>query len=452
MQEQTKPDPPSAGTLSELITDRNGAAAIEAPINDSPKLKRGGVSQRAVNQRAWAPLSIPAFRAFWIAGLFSNMGTWMHETGAQWLMTSLEPSPAMVSAVRTAMTIPVFCLALPAGVWADRFNRRTWLLSSQMLLLGIAAVMAVLAALDWITPSLLLVLTAAMGIGMILNQPAWQALTPELVPPAMVPAAVAIGSVSFNLARSLGPVMAGLLISELGVWAAFSMNALSFLAVVAALLVWSPQIEESSSRSSPEFMSELRKGLFVIQNSIPLRNALLRVLVFAFSASILWSLLALVATEKLHFQERGFGVCLGLIGVGAVTAVWFLPAARLRYSSEAILLAGQIAFAAVLLSIGLTELAWVIMPALLLVGASWMSTMTTLNATAQVYLPRKFRARGMSAYLMAFALGMALGSAVWGWLAWGQGLSLAFSVAACSLVISAAWMHSYKIGTLNIAP
>ncbi len=405
---------------------------------------------RDVNKRAWAPLSIPAYRTFWIAGLFSNMGTWMHETGAQWLMTSLEPSPAMVSAVRTAMTIPVFCLALPAGVWADRFNRRTWLLSSQLLLLVIAAVMAILAALDLITPSLLLVLTVAMGIGMILNQPAWQALTPELVPPAMVPAAVAIGSVSFNLARSLGPVLAGLIIAEVGVWAAFSMNALSFLAVMAALLVWSPEIEESSSRSSPEFMNELRKGIFVVSNSAPLRNALMRVMVFAFSASILWSLLALVATEKLGFQERGFGLCLGLIGGGAVAAAWFMPTARYRYSSETICLAGQLAYAAVLLTIGLTSMAWLMMPALLLVGACWMAIMTTLNATAQVYLPRKFRARGMAAYLMAFALGMALGSLAWGWLAWGQGLNFAFTLAACCLVVSAAAMHRLKIGTLNI--
>ena len=112
----------------------------------------------------WAPLTIPAYRSFWVAGLFSNMGTWMHETGAQWLMTSLDSSPAMVSAVRTVMTIPVFCLALPAGVWADRFNRRHWLLATQSLLFVIAGTMATLALLDWITPTWLLVLTACMGI------------------------------------------------------------------------------------------------------------------------------------------------------------------------------------------------------------------------------------------------------------------------------------------------
>ena len=420
------------------------------PANLSPSadLSRS-VRKASVNRRAWAPLSIPAYRTFWIAGLFSNMGTWMHEPGAQWLMTSLDPSPSMVSAVRTAMTIPVFCLALPAGVWADRFDRRTWLVSSQLLLLGIAGLMAVLAALGMITPTLLLVLTACMGIGMVLNQPAWQALTPDLVPPAMVPAAVSIGSVSFNLARSLGPVLAGMIIAHLGVWAAFSLNALSFLAVVAALLAWSPEIESNQKRSPPEFMGELKKGMFVVSNSAPLRNALLRVLVFAISASILWSLLALVATERLGYRERGFGTCLGMIGIGAIAAAWILPIARSRYSSEAILLASQWCFAGVLLLIGSWAAAWAILPGLLLIGACWMAAMTTLNATAQVYLPRKFRARGMAAYLMAFALGMAIGSVVWGELASRQGLGVAFWAAAALLLLTSVVMHPLKIGSLE---
>ncbi len=423
---------------------QNNSFKIPSPEVSDP------VASSRVTKKAWEPLRIPAYRTFWIAGLFSNMGTWIHETGAQWLMTSLEPSPEMVAAVRTSMTIPVFCLALPAGVWADRFNRRTWLISSQLLLLGIASLMALLAAVGLITPTLLLVLTAAMGVGMVLNQPAWQALTPELVPPAMVPAAVAIGSVSFNLARSLGPVLAGFVIAQFGVWATFSLNAVSFLAVVAALLAWSPEIEENSKRASPEFMNELRKGMFVINNSKPLRNTLLRVLVFAVSASIVWSLLSLVATEKLGFQERGFGLCLGLIGASAVFAAWFLPAVRSRVSSESILLGGQLIYAGALLLIGLADTKLVILPALLLIGACWMASMTTLNATAQVYLPRKFRARGMAAYLMAFALGMSLGSLVWGWLAYGQSLNLAFMGAAAAMVVSAAVMHPLKIGSLNL--
>lgn len=374
----------------------------------------------------------------------------MHETGAQWLMTSLDSSPAMVSAVRTVMTIPVFCLALPAGVWADRFNRRHWLLASQSLLLVIAATMAVMAIFDWITPVSLLILTACMGIGMILNQPAWQALTPELVPTAMIPSAVQAGSVSFNLARSLGPAAAGLLIAYFGVGVTFLFNALSFLGVIAVLIAWRPNLDSDDHRASPEFMNELRKGVFVVSNSTNIRNVLLRVLVFAIPASILWSLLSLVAIEKLMFAERGFGLCLALIGTGAVTGIWFLPAIRARFSSEAIIFGAQVLYGSVCILIGLSDSAWLIMPALLLVGACWMTSMTTLNATAQVYLPRKFRARGMAAYMMFFALGMAIGSASWGWLAKFQGLDTAYVVAGICMLISCFAMHPLKIGSLTI--
>lgn len=436
---------PSGGELARAEPSQVELASTQAP-NTVPPDSSGRAS---LNLRAWAPLTIPAYRTFWIAGLFSNMGTWVHETGAQWLMTSLDPSPGMVSAVRTAMALPVFCLALPAGVWADRFDRRTWLIASQMLLLLVAALMATLAGLGMITPARLLILTTCMGIGMVLNQPAWQALTPELVPSAMIPSAVAIGSVSFNLARSLGPVLAGVLIAHAGVWAAFSLNALSFLAVVTALLLWKPEIESTPSRSSPEFVSELKKGVIVVGSSAPLRNTLLRVLVFAISASILWSLLSLVATDRLGFRERGFGMCLGLIGAGAVMAAWFLPLARSRYSSETIMWVGECLYAGVLLLIGCSASAWLLLPGLLLIGACWMATMTTLNATAQVYLPRKFRARGMAAYLMSFSLGMALGSVLWGMLADSHGLSVAFVVAAVVMLITALAMHPLKIGSLS---
>ncbi len=400
--------------------------------------------------RAWSPLTIPVYRSFWIAGLFSNFGTWMHETGAQWLMTSLDPSPEMVAAVRTSMTIPVFCLALPAGVWADRFNRRAWLIASQCLLLAIASIMAILALLGWITPTWLLVLTAAMGVAMILNQPAWQALTPELVPPALIPSAVQAGSISFNLARSLGPAAAGLLIANLGVGFTFLVNALSFLGVIAVLFYWKPELESTQQRASPQFASELRKGILVIGSSTFIRNVLVRVLVFAAAASILWSLLSLVATEKLGFQERGFGFCLGLIGLGAVSGAWFLPAWRQRYSSEWIMLVSQMNFAGICLLIGCSDSPFLIMPGLAIVGACWMSIMTTLNATAQVYLPRSFRARGMAAYMMAFALGMAVGSLAWGWLASFYGISSAFVLAGGVLAVSAILLHPLRVGPMHI--
>lgn len=377
------------------------------------------------------------------------MGTWMHETGAQWMMASMEPSPEMVSAVRTAMTVPVFCLALPAGVWADRFDRRKYLMATQFLLLTIAGIMAVLASLSLMTPALLLVLTAAMGAAMILNLPAWQALTPELVPIKLVPTAVQTGSVSFNLARTLGPALAGLVIAQFGVGATFFLNAISFLGMIGVLFVWRHEMDDADSRSSPHFFDELRKGIFVVSNSTTIRNVLLRILVFGFAASIIWSLLPLVAKTQLGFAERGFGLCLGLIGVGAISGVWFLPLLRARYASEAIIFAAQVVYACVCLLIGLSDQVSLILPALVLLGACWMTTMTTLNATAQVYLPRKFRARGMAAYLMAFSLGMAIGSTCWGWLGFGLGMQNAFIISAVTLVGCAAVMHPLKLEPID---
>ena len=426
------------------VPDSEGQARIAAsePSQDRPlDLKN-----------PWAPLLIPMYRSFWLAGLISNMGTWLHETGAVWLMTSLEPRPEMVSAVRTCMTIPVFCLALPAGVWADRFDRRTWLLSTQMVLLLLAALMAGLAALNLITPVVLLVLTAAMGIGMILNQPAWQALTPELVPPALVPSAVSVGSISFNLARSLGPALAGVLISRFDVWVVFALNAISFLGVVCVLQAWKPTVHEtplkSNKKSAPRFFDELRKGIFIVKNSREIKHTMMRVFVFAIPATIIWSLLSLVVTEKLGYAEKGFGICLGLLGVGAVAGAWFLPWLRTKLSSEYIVLIAQIFFAAVCIWIGINDSPVRVLPSLLLMGTCWMATMTTLNATAQVYLPRKFRARGMATYIMCFAFGMAIGSLTWGWLAYGIGISGAFVAAGITMIFLSLAMHRFELGDI----
>lgn len=418
-------------------------------ITDGPKLDAS---------RAFEPLKIPTYRSFWIAGLVSNLGTWMHETGAQWQMALLEPRPEMVSAVRIAMTIPVFCLALPAGVWADRFDKRRWLLGTQSLLLVVAILMAILAGTGYLTPWPLLILTAAMGVGMILNQPAWQSLTPELVPPALIPSAVSIGSMSFNLARSLGPALAGYLIWQIGIWSTFLFNACSFLAVMVALFFWRPtQSATTPSTTEPvnvdsdnkqTFWMEMVGGLRTVYQTREVRNTLIRLLGFALNATILWSLLPLIVKIKLGFNELGFGFCLGTIGSGAVLGTLALPRTRLRFSSEWIVLVAQAVFGLLCILVSFVDSPYLVLPALFVIGGCWMATMTTLNATAQVFLPRAFRARGMSAYMMAFAFGMAIGSAGWGWLAKISDLDTAFCWAGISLIAFATMLHSLKLGSL----
>lgn len=426
----------------------DGVETFQTPA-PSTSSSPGSLTPKTLSHNPWAPLAIPAYRSFWLAGLFSHMGTWMHETGAQWMMASMEPSPEMVSAVRTAMSAPIFFLALPAGVWADRFDRRRYLLATQLLLLSIAAVMAVLTGLELMTPGLLLGLTLTMGIAMVLNMPAWQALTPELVPPTLVPTAVQAGSVSFNLARALGPAMAGLVIAQFGIAATFLLNAFSFLGMIGVLLYWRSPSDSGDCRATPYFFSELRKGVTVVAQSTHIRHVLIRVLVFGFTASILWSLLPLVAKQRLGFDERGFGMCLGMIGMGAISGAWVLPWLRARFSSESILLGTQAIYASICLLIGVSREVLLIVPALVLIGVCWMGTMTTLNATAQVHLPRAFRARGMASYLMAFSLGMASGAATWGWVAYAGGIQFAFVTASAAVLGGAFALHHLPIGSLT---
>ncbi len=397
------------------------------------------------------PLKIPIYRAFWSAGLFSNIGTWMHETGAVWLMTDLEPRPEMVTAVRVAMTLPVFGLVLAAGVWADHFNRRHWLLGTQSFLLIIATVMWLCTTMGWMTPWALLLLTAGLGVASTLNLPAWQAMTPELVPTAMIPSAIQAGSVSFNLARSVGPALAGLAIAQWGVGVTFLFNAISFLGTIFVLVFWKPAAaEDSKKKKKVAFFDELRKGLFIAKNSVNIRSALVRVLLFAFTASSLWSLLSLVATEKLGLREKGFGLCLAALGVGAVLAAGVLPWLRQRVTSERLVLASQIALSILMVILGQTRSTVVATITLPLFGAAWMTVMTTLNATARFTYRKSFGARGMSAFVMFFSLGMGLGAFTWGWLAKASDVGLALSVAAIVMIVSAFLTHRKTLGPLNI--
>src|SRR6267378_2844778 len=186
-------------------------------------------------ESAWAPLSHPVFRALWIASLVSNIGTWMQNVGAAWAMTSLSPSPLMVALVQSATSLPVFLVGLPAGAVADIVDRRRLLLVTQTWMLAAAALLAVLAFVDLMTPTTLLVLTFALGIGVAMNTPTWQAITPELVPRSELTRAVALNALPINIGRAIGPAIGGVLVAAAGPALVFALNAASFVAVLAVV-------------------------------------------------------------------------------------------------------------------------------------------------------------------------------------------------------------------------
>src|SRR5229473_2965349 len=187
-------------------------------------------------ESAWIPLSHPVFRALWIASLVSNIGTWMQNVSAAWAMTSLSPSPLMVALVQSATSLPVFFVGLPAGAVADIVDRRRLLLVTQTWMLAAAALLAVLAFVDLMTPTTLLVLTFALGVGVAMNTPTWQAITPELVPRSELTRAVALNAPPINIGRAIGPAIGGVLLAGAG--AVFALNAASFVAVLAVVYRW----------------------------------------------------------------------------------------------------------------------------------------------------------------------------------------------------------------------
>ncbi len=403
----------------------------------------GESSDEGQHPSAWAPLANPMFRAFWIASLVSNLGTWVHEVGAGWLMTGLDPSPAMVAAVRTAMSVPIVLLAIPAGVLADRVDRRRLLIITQWVMLSTTATLAALTFAGAVTSWMLLGLTFVVGLGLVVHVPTWQASVPELVAKDQIARAVALSSISFNLARAIGPAVGGILIAVAGIWITFAVNAISFAAVIAVLLGWKRTRTESSQGLS--FRLSLFQGVrYMLRNRI-IRNVLIGVMLFVMPASALWSLLPLVARQRLNWDAYGFGLLVATVGVGAVIAAWCLPILQRRFGLNRTRTGSMILFALGLATMGSTTNGLVVVIATLAMGAGWMMTLTTLNATAQVILPRRMRARGMGCYLTAMAISMSSGSLVWGQVAAWAGLGATQTIAAATLVVTAAISFRFEI-------
>jgi MFS family permease len=383
----------------------------------------------------WSPLRRAVFRSLWIAGLASNVGTWMQNVGAAWLMTSLEPTPLWVSMVQAASSLPFFLLAIPAGALADVVDRRRLLLAAQTWLMACTAALAALALAGLVGPGGLLALTFAIGIGSTFVAPAFLAIIPELVPRAEIPAAVSLNGVSMNLARAAGPAAGGLVVAAFGVGFAFLANALSYLGVIGAIARWRRPPREG--RLPPEdLIGAMRAGLRYVRHSAPLQLVLVRVAVFVVPGSAVWALLPLYAREQLALGPAGYGLLLGFFGTGAVAGGLVLPALRTRVGPQRVTTLSALGYAAAMVALGAAPTLPVAAAALVVAGAGWLALLTTLSAAAQMVLPAWVRARGLSVYLLVLMGGMALGSAGWGLGAESIGVPRAFVIAGTAVAAS----------------
>jgi MFS family permease len=376
------------------------------------------------------------FRGLFIAALTSNIGTWMQIVGAQWFLVERHASPTVIALVQTASLTPTLVLALFAGALADRVDRRWLLIAVQAYGAVATAVLTALAFAGVLDAVSLLVLMFAIGCAAAVTTPAWQAIQPELVPREQLRSAASLGGVAVDAARAVGPPIAGELVAVAGAGAVFAINAVSFVAVIVALLAWKRTPSAPVTEREPLGQSVFA-GVRYISRSPNMRRILVRAALFAFPAAALWALLPVVASQQFHLRAIGYGAVLGTVGVGAIFGALLMTRLSAALSANALLALAALVAAAGLLAAAYAPLG-VAVVFLLLAGVAWIATLTTLTVAAQTALPQSLQARGLAIYLVILIGSQALGSLVWGVVASHFGLIASLTASAVLLVVAAA--------------
>ncbi|MGC4252601.1 MAG: MFS transporter [Sphingobium sp.] len=389
----------------------------------------------ADSQPAPSPLSIPIFRAVWLASLSSNFGGLIQSVGAAWIMTSLSGSSLMVALVPAATTLPIMLLSLWAGAIADNLERRKVMLACQCFMLVVSAVLAFAAWRDLLTPWSLLALTFLIGCATAVNGPAWQASVGDMVPRSVLPNAVGFNAMGFNLARSMGPALGGVIVAAAGAAAAFLTNAVSYLPLIAVLSRWRPE-RPPLLLPRERLGLAMRAGVRYVAMSPNIQLVLLRALAFGFGAAAVSALMPLVARDVLAGGALTFGLLSGAFGIGAVGAALVTGRLRTRFSIEQIVQFGTVNLAAGLAIMSVSGWLALALPGYLLSGFGWVLALATFNVSVQMSAPRWVVARAVALYQMVVFGAMAAGAWTFGSIAEGHGVVTALQVAAAGQVLT----------------
>jgi MFS family permease len=381
----------------------------------------------------FAPFSFPAFRSIWMANLFSSMGSMIQAVAAAWLMTELTDSNILIAMVQASAVLPIMLFGVFAGAIADNFDRRRVMLIAQFGMLVASAVLAVVTYEEAVGPYSLLALTLLVGIGTALNAPAWQASVRAQVGPKDLPQAISLNTIAFNLARSVGPALGGLLISLWDISLAFALNALSYIFLIVVLLRWQPQVP--LPKRGPMF-SSVRTGIRFCMSSQPLRKVLVRGASLGFGFAAYQALLPVIVRDRLGGDEISFGVLLGAFGIASIGTALFVGPLRRRLGSEVVTGIGTLAFVFAQVTLAVSVSMKLALFAALIAGSGWVLALTTLNVAMQVRSPEAILGRCLSIYQAATFGGMAIGAWTWGAVAEGYGISAALKLAAGWLIVS----------------
>jgi MFS family permease len=418
---------------------------------DSTARNDGGDSEPV---GALSPLRFPVFRSIWIASAISNLGGLIQSVGASWMMTSIATSAYMVTLVQASVTLPIMMLSLIAGAVADSVDRRKVMLTAQIFMFTVSVALALCAWFGLITPWLLLMFTFLIGCGTAFNAPAWQASVGDMVPRPQLAGAVALNGMAFNVARSFGPALGGAIVAAAGAAATFTINALSYIALIAVLMRWRPVVP-THVLPRESLGIAIASGVRYVSMSPAIRTIILRSAIFGIGASAASSLMPLIAKHLVGGGPVTYGVLLGAFGVGAVIGGMNLARLKKTVSTEGIVRWSSAISAFAVATVAISESLAVAMMSLLFAGAAWVVALSNFSVAVQLSAPRWVVARALSLYQMFCFGGMAVGSYLWGVLADSHGVSFALFVASLVLLLSAIaglWHRLSQTEDLNLAP
>ena len=407
----------------------------------------------AADHSITAPLRHGVFRRIWLASLLSNLGLLIQGVGAAWSMTQMTSSADKVALVQTALMLPIMLISMPAGAIADMHDRRVVAMVSLLISLVGATSLTVLAWFNLVTPNTLLAFCFVVGTGMALMGPAWQSSVSEQVPSETLPAAVALNGISFNIARSFGPAVGGIIVATSGAVAAFAANAVLYLPLLIVLFLWN-RVSEPSRLPREQLTRAMVSGIRYITNSPSIKIVLTRTLVTGIIGGSVSALMPLIARDLLHGGAQTYGIMLGAFGVGAVIGALNIGEVRKRLSGEAAIRACALSMAGAIAAVALSHEPVLTAAALVVAGAVWMLAVALFNIGVQLSAPRWVAGRSLAAFQASIAGGIAVGSWGWGHLTDIAGVETALLVSAGLMLLSpllGIWLPMPPIGARNEA-
>ena len=365
-------------------------------------------------RRTFQALTYPEFRVLWCGAFVSTVGTWMQKVAQSWLVFTLTGSAFLLGFDSFLGEVPVLLFSLIGGVVADRMDRRKLLLTSQYLQMTFAVTLASLIYFDRVSVWHILLLSFLTGTVQAFGGPAYQSLIPTLVEKKDISNAIALNSIQFNLARIIGPVVAGFAFAGLGAAACFLLNGVSFLAVIFSLSSFKSRTILPESHG--KLLDELRTGLSFVRRQPVLLTLSFLAFCSTFFGVPLITMLPVFAKDVFHLGPRGYSGLLSCTGVGAVIGALVVAALGNFPKKGRVALALQLFFGAMVILFSFSPALWLSLMALLLAGIALVAVFALMSSLVQLQVPESMRGRVVSIYMMAFRGGTPLGSLATGFL------------------------------------